>query len=140
MAQVKIFGLTEPLRVQRTPLSDAIHAAVMSAFAYPVEKRFHRFIGLDRADFIYPADRSERYVIIEISIFEGRSVEAKKKLIRELYTRIPAATGISPHDIEITIFESPRYSWGIRGLPGDEITVNYKSRSRKLGFMLNELA
>lgn len=98
----------------------------MAAFAYPLEKKFHRFIMLDTADFIYPADRSDRYTIIEISIFEGRSVEAKKALIRDLYERIPRLTGITPRDIELTIFETPRHAWGIRGQPGDEIGLNYK--------------
>jgi hypothetical protein len=47
-------------------------------------------------------------------------------LIRLLYERIPKLAGISTQDIEITIFETPRYSWGIRGMPGDEIGLNYK--------------
>lgn len=126
MAQIKIFARRETIATHRTALSDAIHGAVMAAFAYPPEKRFHRFIGLDAADFIYPADRSAAYTIIEISAFEGRSVDAKKALIRELFDRIPAATGIAAQDIEITIFETPRHAWGIRGLPGDELGLDYK--------------
>ena len=100
MAQVKMFGLRRTLAPVRAALSDAVHGAVMEAFAYPAEKRFHRFILLDDADFIYPRDRSDRYVIIELSVFEGRSAETKKRLIRKLYHRIPDATGIVPHDIE----------------------------------------
>lgn len=126
MAQVKIYGLRRSLSPLRTVLSDAIHASVMTAFEYPAEKRFHRFLLLDEADFIYPPDRSDRYTIIELSIFEGRSVEARKHLIRQLYERIPQVTGIASQDIEITIFETPRHAWGIRGLPGDEIGLNYK--------------
>lgn len=126
MSQVKIFGLRTALDACKEALSDAIHAAVTEALDYPAEKRFHRFIGLDRSDFIHPSDRSERYTIIEVSMFEGRSVEAKKALVRALYRRIPEATGIAPQDIEITVFETPRHAWGIRGLPGDEIGLNYK--------------
>lgn len=126
MAQVKIFGLRRSLEKERSAISQAIHSSVMEAFQYPAEKKFHRFIGLDEADFIYPADRSDRYTIIEISIFEGRSVEAKKLLIRLLYERINQLTGIDPQDIEVTIFETPRHAWGIRGTPGDEVGLNYK--------------
>ena len=64
--------------------------------------------------------------MVEFSIFEGRSIEAKKLLIRLFYQRVPQLTGISPQDLEITIFETPRHAWGIRGLPGDEIGLNYK--------------
>ncbi|APF21976.1 putative transglutaminase-like protein [Clostridium butyricum] len=31
-----------------------------------------------------------------------------------------------PNDVEITIFETPNYNWGIRGVPGDELGLNYK--------------
>ena len=115
MAQVKIFGLRRRLGPVRAALSDAVHAAVVEAFQYPREKRFHRFIQLDDADFVFPADRSDRYAIIEIAVFEGRSAEAKKALIRGLFERIAAATGIPPRDIEITIFETPRHAWGHQG-------------------------
>ena len=125
MAQIKIFGVRRLLDGFRSTLSDAIHASVMDAFAYPAEKRFHRFIALDEADFIYPKDRSERYTIIEISAFEGRSIDAKKNLIRQIYKRVPLATDISPQDIEVTIFETPPHAWGVRGKPGDEIDLNY---------------
>jgi phenylpyruvate tautomerase PptA (4-oxalocrotonate tautomerase family) len=125
MAQVKVYGLRHRLEPARQALSDAIHAAVVDAFAYPPEKRFHRFIHLDPADFLFPADRSDRYTILEIACFEGRSVEAKKALIRGIYERVEEATGIAPRDVEITIIETPRHNWGIRGVPGDEVGLGY---------------
>ncbi len=60
----------------------------MDALQYPTQKRFHRFFPMDKSDFIFPPDRSQSYLIIEISMFEGRSVEAKKNLIRLLIKRI----------------------------------------------------
>ena len=126
MAQVTVYGLRGSLENDRAALSEAIHSSVMQAFEYPPEKKFHRFIALDKANFIYPPDRSERYTIVEFSVFEGRSSEAKKLLIRLLYQRVSQLTGITPQDLEITIFETPRQAWGIRGLPGDEIGLTYK--------------
>lgn len=125
MAQIKIYGLRSHLDAHRQALSDSIHACVMDALEYPPEKRFHRFIPLDPENFIYPDDRSERYMIIEISMFEGRSAEAKKRLITLLFSRLHEAVGIEPNDVEITIFETPRANWGIRGRPGDELHLNY---------------
>ena len=46
--------------------------------------------------------------------------------IRAIFERIAAATGIPPQDIEITIFETPRHAWGIRGAPGDELGLDHK--------------
>lgn len=126
MAQIKIFAHRETIARHREALSQAIHAAVMQALAYPAEKRFHRFVGLDAEDFLYPADRSESYLIVEISLFEGRSADAKKALIRGIFANVTKATGIAAQDVEITIFETPRGNWGIRGVPGDELALGYK--------------
>jgi phenylpyruvate tautomerase PptA (4-oxalocrotonate tautomerase family) len=71
-------------------------------------------------------ERTERYTIIELSMFEGRTVEAKKQLIRLLFNRLDKEFGIGNFDLEITIFETPKYNWGIRGLPGDELNLNYR--------------
>ncbi len=125
MAQVKIFGSKASLDAVRAELSDIVHECLVHAFALPKDKRFQRFFGLAREDFVYPEGRSERYTIIEVSLFEGRTVEAKKAFIRALYERTQARLGLSANDLEITLFETPRHNWGIRGLPGDELTLDY---------------
>lgn len=126
MAQIKIYGVKEQLNPIKAQLSDVIHACVVEALAFPPDKRFHRFFPLDAEDFFFPADRSARYTIIEISVFEGRSIEAKKHLIRLLFERTHQAFGLSPNDLEITLTETPKHNWGLRGLPGDEIALSYK--------------
>lgn len=126
MGQIKIYGLKDNLNSIKGWLSDIIQSCEVEAFQYPKEKRFHRFFPLDKEYFYFPNDRTEKYIIIEISIFEGRSVEAKKKLIGLLFERIQNELEILPNDVEITIFETPKYNWGIRGLPGDEVGLNYK--------------
>ena len=126
MPQVKIYGLLENIAARRIALSDAIHTALMEGIGTPEAKRFQRFIVLDPANFIFPGDRTNNYTIIEISMFEGRSVAAKKNLIRLLYEKIASATNITPQDLEITIFETPQCNWGIRGIPGDELKLSYQ--------------
>lgn len=126
MAQVKMYGLRSSLSSRKAALSDAVHQALVESFGLPKEKRFHRFILLERDEFIYPQDRSEQYTILEISMFEGRSVEAKKKLISLLFAYLQDHVGITPQDLEITIFETPQANWGIRGKPGDELALDYK--------------
>ena len=126
MSQIKVFGRKNIIRAKRVELSDTIHGCLVAAVGLPADKRFQRFIGLDAHDFIAPADRGEQYIIIEISMFEGRSDETKKQLIRLLFARLEFECGFSPQDVEITIFETPRQNWGIRGVPGDELELSYK--------------
>ena len=126
MAQVKIYGLKTSLEAKKENLSKAIHESLMEVFGLPESKRFHRYIFLNEGDFFYPDDRSQAYTIIELSIFEGRSVEAKKELIKSIFSKVKQYTGIDNQDVEITIFETPMSNWGIRGMPGDELALNYK--------------
>jgi phenylpyruvate tautomerase PptA (4-oxalocrotonate tautomerase family) len=125
VAQIKVYGLGEHLNPVKPDLSDVIHSCVVDALSYPPEKRFHRFFPLDAEDFYYPTDRSPRYTIVEISMFEGRPVEAKKRLFRLLFERARDELGLEARDLEITITETPRHDWGIRGQPGDELALGY---------------
>lgn len=126
MAQIKIYGIVTQLNPIKAQLSNVIHSCVVDALQYPPDKRAHRFFPLDASDFYFPVGRTERYTIIEISMFEGRTVQAKKHLYRLLYERIQENFGIASQDIEVTITETPKHNWGIRGLPGDEVGLNYK--------------
>ena len=126
MAQIKIYGLKSTLNPIKAQLSDVIHGCVVEALKFPLDKRAHRFFPLEVEDFYYPAGRSERYIIIEIVMIEGRTVEAKKQLIYLLFERINKTFAISMTDIEINILEAPKHNWGFRGKTGDEVEINYK--------------
>ena len=126
MAQIKIYGIDNKLIPIRNQLSNVIHACVMEALGLPEDKRAHRFIPLEKENFLMPGGRTDAYTIIEITMIEGRSVEAKKKLIRLLFDKIQDQVGIEFMDLEICIYESPACNWGFRGMHGDEIKLNYK--------------
>lgn len=125
MAQVKVYGLRAHLNSVKVELFSMIHGCLVDALGLPQDKRFQRFISLDSGDFIYPESRTERYTVLEISVFEGRSVAVKKRLLRLLFERC-GALGISENDLEIIISETPKHNWGIRGVPGDELDLFYK--------------
>ncbi|MGE3065048.1 MAG: tautomerase family protein [Hyphomicrobiaceae bacterium] len=120
MPTAKIFGLRESLEPVRDALSDALHECVVDALKFPPEKRLQRFFLMDRENFRFPASFTDRYTIIEISQFEGRSVETIKDLVRQIYERVPKATGIPKECIDVTVFETPRHAWGLNGRSGDE--------------------
>ncbi|BAT53845.1 hypothetical protein NOS3756_28080 [Nostoc sp. NIES-3756] len=126
MVQIKIYGLAPILNPIKAELSDIIHASLVKVLKISPEKRFHRFLPLDKTDFYYPPDRTENYLVIEIVMFDGRTVDTKKQLLRDLIKSINEQLQIAVNDIEITIFETAKHNWGIRGVPGDELNLNYK--------------
>jgi phenylpyruvate tautomerase PptA (4-oxalocrotonate tautomerase family) len=123
---IRIYGIREKLDPIKEKLSDVINQCMVDALSFPDNKRAQRFIPMDKEDYFYPEGRTDAYTVIEISMMEGRSVEAKKNLIHLLFERIEVEVGVSPTDVEITISEAPACNWGFRGITGDEAKLNYK--------------
>jgi phenylpyruvate tautomerase PptA (4-oxalocrotonate tautomerase family) len=126
MAQVLLYSRKQNFAGRRTTFSDTLHSCLCDALALPAEKRFHRFIALEEEDFVHPVDRTAQYTIIEIHLFSGRTTDTKKNLLRLIFERFQRDLGIAPQDVEITLIESPKENWGIRGKPGDELALSYK--------------
>lgn len=126
MGQIKIYGLRSHLQPIRTQLSSVLHQCVVDVFQYPQDKRAHRFFYLEPEDFYYPEGRSEKYTIVEILLFEGRSVTTKKTLYQHIFSEFEKHLKIAPTDVEITLIETPMHNWGIRGAAGDELALGYQ--------------
>lgn len=65
MAQIKIYGLGSHLASIRQELSDVLHHCVIDALDFPEDKRFQRFILLDKENFIFPDSRSENIRLLK---------------------------------------------------------------------------
>lgn len=91
----------------------------------PAREEVSSLIALEPEDFVHPSDRGDDYTIIEISMFAGRSDGAKRQLIQELFDRIEGEVGIAPHSVEITITETPKVNWGIRGHNAEDLALGY---------------
>ncbi|MEV0588589.1 tautomerase family protein [Nonomuraea sp. NPDC050310] len=117
MGQVKIYGRRDVWAERRQEVSDLIHDSLVTEWGLPESKRFHRFFLMDAEDFVMP-ERGPGYLIVEILCFEGRSEAAKRALHRSISAKFD--------EVEITIIETPKVNWGIRGLPADELALPYK--------------
>jgi phenylpyruvate tautomerase PptA (4-oxalocrotonate tautomerase family) len=126
LAQVKIYGLKTNLNKIKNELSIIIHECIVESLSFPKDKKYHRFISLNKDDMIFPNDKSEQYTIIEIMMMEGRTTETKKELIYSLFQNIKQKLNIENNDLEICIIESSASNWGFRGMTGDEIKLSYK--------------
>ncbi|MEH3079066.1 MAG: tautomerase family protein [Quadrisphaera sp.] len=91
----------------------------------PPSKRFHRFFPMTTDDFPTPDGRTERYLVVEVLMFEGREVDTKKAFYARLYRDV-GALGVEAADLEVTLIETPRHDWAVRGLPGDELALPYR--------------
>lgn len=64
--------------------------------------------------FLRPQDVGERFTWIEISLFRGRSLHAKRRLYRTLVKAL-AAHDVAPRDVMIVLFKVTSEDVGLRG-------------------------
>jgi phenylpyruvate tautomerase PptA (4-oxalocrotonate tautomerase family) len=95
-------------------LLDAVHDALVIAFKIPDHDRTQRLVEHAPEDFEIPPGKGERYTVVELLVFAGRSVDAKRALYREIVERFETI-GIPRMDVFIVLLESPVENWGLRG-------------------------
>lgn len=106
---------------------DGVHQSLVDAFKIPLSDRFQRIYELDEEDFECPPDRSHAVTLIQITIFPGRSFEAKKELYQNIIKNLGENPGIDGHDIVIILLEPPMENWGVRGgQPASEVDLGFK--------------
>lgn len=104
-------GLSPELRLK---LLDAVHRALVEAFKIPDRDRHQRFVEYAPEDFEIPGGKGERFTIVEIDAFAGRSLDAKRALYQTIATSFEAL-GVPAHDVMIVLRETPAENWGLRG-------------------------
>jgi phenylpyruvate tautomerase PptA (4-oxalocrotonate tautomerase family) len=113
-------------RETKRAMLGAVHEALMAAFKIPDHDRAQRFVEHDPEDFEIPPGKGERFTILEITVFPGRSLDAKRTLYRDICSRF-AELGTPAADIFIVLHEVPLDNWGMRGgKPGSEIDFGFK--------------
>jgi phenylpyruvate tautomerase PptA (4-oxalocrotonate tautomerase family) len=99
---------------EKQRLFDAVHDALVEAFGIPDDDRTQRIVEHDRENFEIPPGASDRFSLIEITAFPGRSVAAKRRLYEEI-VRGAESVGILAIDVSVVLVEPPMENWGIRG-------------------------
>jgi 4-oxalocrotonate tautomerase family enzyme len=108
-------------------LLDGVHLALVEALKIPDYDRMQRLYELDEDSFEYPSVKTDRITLIELTIFKGRSCEAKKKLYDEIVNNLAQNPGIPGNDIVIVIHEPPLENWGVRGgKPANEVNLGFE--------------
>lgn len=106
---------------------DGVHQALVDTLGIPNHDRIQRIYELDREDFECSLDRSDAVTIIQITMFPGRSFDAKKKLYQAIVENLGENPGIDGDDIFIVLLEPPMINWSLRGgKPASEINLGFK--------------
>ncbi|MBJ6985946.1 tautomerase family protein [Devosia sp. MC521] len=110
---------------RRREFLEAVQRALITGILIPENDRCVRLVEIDDEAFITGKEKGPGYVVIEISLFTGRSIEAKRRLYAALVAEL-APFGVAAHDVKVILHEVPRENWGLGGLPASEIELGFK--------------
>ena len=109
-----------------TSFIDEFHNKMMSVLKIP---EHDRQIVLDQKTkgFYQPTTSSGKYIIFEIKMFSGRTLETKKKLYKELFS-LANSVGVEGSNVNVILQDIEKVNWGIRGgQPASEVDLGFKT-------------
>ncbi len=103
-----------------------VHAALMEVLKPPEWDKTIRLVTYEPHRFAVPPGRGDRYTLIEIDLFSGRSIEARRTLYQALVRNL-GTLGIPSDHIKVLLRKSGAENWGIRGgVPASEVDLGFK--------------
>ena len=104
----------------------AVHAALMEGIKTPEWDRTIRLVAHEPHRFAAPPGRGDRYTLVDIDLFTGRSLEAKRALYQALIRNL-GKLGIPADHVKVLLRESAAENWGVRGgVPASEVDLGFK--------------
>ena len=111
---------------EKAGLLDAIHAAAVQALKVPDEDRTQILTEHPAEAFELPPGTGDRFTLVEVTMFAGRSADAKRRLSRAVVANL-AGRGVPASDVLIVLHEVPLESWGIRGgTPASDVDLGFE--------------
>lgn len=124
MTRIEVRRQRPPEQVQA--LIQAVYEAQRQALKLPEDDRQIRYVEHRPEHFAVPPGKTEDYTYVEILLFPGRSLEAKRRLYRGIVERF-GRLGIAAADVFIVVQEPPLDNWAIRGgIPASEVDLGFR--------------
>ncbi|MCX8997033.1 tautomerase family protein [Rhizobiaceae bacterium BDR2-2] len=110
---------------RRLDIIEAVQRALLAGLKIPEHDRCIRLAEYDADAMIVPPGKGPSYLVIEITLFSGRSLDAKRRLYAALAEEL-SAFGVPASDIKTVLVETAPENWGLRGLPASDIDLGFK--------------
>jgi 4-oxalocrotonate tautomerase family enzyme len=101
---------------EQRAIADGVHQALVDTIGIPAADRFQLISEYAADQFIYDPSylnisRSDRLVVLQITISTGRTLEQKRALYRRITELLAERPGISPDDVFINLVEVAKENW-----------------------------
>jgi len=113
-------------RDRELQIIDAVHSAMMEGLKNPEWDRNVRLVVHEPHRFAAPPNKDERYTLVQVDLFEGRSLDAKKQFYRALVAKLELL-GIPRDHVKVVLRETPRDNVSMQdGLVASEVDLGFE--------------
>jgi phenylpyruvate tautomerase PptA (4-oxalocrotonate tautomerase family) len=112
---------------EKRAMVEAVRGALSEALHAPDDDPLVRLAEYPADQFTlpYPDRHSDRFTLIEITMFAGRSMQTKRRLYDALVRRLSAA-GVPPEDVLIVLHQPETHDWAVDGgTPAYEADIGF---------------
>lgn len=100
----------------RRSLADSVHRAMVETIGILEQDRFQIITEHDPASLIYDPSylgiaRSDKVILIQITLSAGRTVEVRKALFARIAGRLRESPGVRPEDVFVNLVETQKENW-----------------------------
>lgn len=116
MPLVRIDVLTGFTAAERRAIGDSVHAAMVETLDVPERDRFHVTSVHEPDDFDFDrsyldVERSDRFILVHVTLSAGRSPVAKQAFYARLSEFLVQRIGLRPQDLAVVLSENERHDW-----------------------------
>jgi phenylpyruvate tautomerase PptA (4-oxalocrotonate tautomerase family) len=104
---------------------EAVQRALVEGIRIPEADRHIRIVEYPAGSFAVPEDRGPRATLIEISMFAGRTIEAKRRLYAALQREM-LPFGLGSRDLKVVVHDEPRENWSVGGVALSDVDIRFK--------------
>lgn len=122
MPLVKVEMLKGKSSEYKKTVLDCIHQGLVDSLGIEDWDRFQRITEYDTEEFEFPDFKTDAFMIIELTLFPGRTKEQKGDAIKTITSLLANSLGIAASDVFIVINEPAFENWGMGGVQKNEQT------------------
>jgi phenylpyruvate tautomerase PptA (4-oxalocrotonate tautomerase family) len=127
MALARIEVLEGRAADDKRGMVEAVRSALSRALRAPGDDPVVRLLEYPRELFSlpYPDRHSDRFTLVEVTMFAGRSADTKRRLYDAI---VEALTGfhVDASDVLIVLHEPTMDNWAVGGIPASEADVGFR--------------
>lgn len=104
---------------------EAVRRAVCRCLCTPYDDPAIRPIEHDPSDIAVPPLLTARYTKVTVTIFEGRTLDTKRRLYHSLVAEL-AGLGVPADDMQVVVHEPPVKTWSLGGTPANDVDPGFE--------------